>query len=88
MVARSDGERGYLGKTKQYVLRITINADGNFIVAKAWGRGEARLNELTSSQIGVFRNLDLASNSAYSAMNEKVGKYELSEQYEADALNV
>ncbi|MCG3772988.1 MAG: hypothetical protein JW384_04214 [Nitrosomonadaceae bacterium] len=88
MIARSEGERGYKGKTKQYVIRVVLDTDGTFTVTKSWGRGEAHRTELTSQTIGVFRNLDVASNSAYSAMNEKIGKYELTEQYEADALNV
>jgi hypothetical protein len=42
---------------------------------------------LTSQTLGSFRNLDLASNVAYNAMNEKIGKYELSDEYEADAIS-
>jgi hypothetical protein len=88
LVARSDGDRGYKGKTKQYVVRVVLDTDGTFTVTKSWGRGEAHRSELTSQTLGTFRNLDLASNVAYNAMNEKIGKYELNEQYEADVLTV
>lgn len=87
LVARSDGDRGYKGKTKQYVVRVSLDIDGNFIVTKSWGKGEARFSDLTSQTLGSFRNLDLASNVAYNAMNEKIGKYELSDQYEADVIS-
>ena len=87
LIARSDGDRGYKGKTKQYVVRVALEADGTFTVTKSWGRGEAHRTELTSQTLGKYRNLVLASDVAYSAVNEKIGKYELSETYEADAVS-
>ena len=87
LVARSDGDRGRQGHTKQYVVRVSLDLDGKYIVTKSWGKGEARLSDLTSQTLGSFRNLDLASTVAYNAMNEKIGKYELSDQYEADVIS-
>jgi hypothetical protein len=87
LVADSDGQRGRKGRTKQYVVRITLDTDGTFVVTKLWGKGEDFLHELASSVIGKYGHMISADIYAREAVNAKLGKYELSDKYEADAVS-
>lgn len=77
LLATSDGTRGRNGGLKQYIVRVELRKDGNFVVKKFWGKADGQdLYELASSVVGVYDNFTSAQFWAYRVVREKLdGKY-------------
>lgn len=77
LLATSDGTRGRSGGHKQYIVRIELRANGNFLVKKFWGKADGQaLSELASSVVGEYDNYQSARYWAYDVVRGKLdGKY-------------
>lgn len=75
LLAKSDGTRGRDGGLKQYLVRIELRKDGNFVVKKFWGKADGQaLHELASSVVGVYGEYSTARYMAYSVVREKLDR--------------
>jgi len=75
LLATSDGTRGRSGGHKQYIVRIELRANGNFLVKKFWGKADGQaLSELTSSVVGEYDNYLSAQRWAYDVVRGKLDK--------------
>jgi len=77
LLATSDGTRGRSGGHKQYIVRVELRANGNFLVRKHWGKADGQaLSELASSVVGEYDNYASARYWAYDVVRGKLnGKY-------------
>lgn len=81
-IADSDG---WKGGHKQYVVRIQVWANGNFLVTKHWGKTSATFEKMQSMTIGTYDNYYSAKRMARLAMREKISKgYWMTSEYDME----